>query len=378
MYRKWKKAAALGLAVLIGIMMPMSTMLAAEDNTEVAQEIETDPISDADEISVDEAVSDDNESVSDEVSVEDENTVDEEVNAEDENIVDEVNADDENAGDEDDVIADDEADADDDQIVGIEVMSASDVAEAGNTEVQENTTAPVIDITLNGVSCKVDGLGGDIEYKYFNNSDVELAFSASQNGTKISFSYYLDNNPGDKAKDDIEWIDDCTSMQWKLSSNKSYVVYVKAEKDGQTVYARSCGIVTDTIAPKIVGVENGKTYPEGTKFTVEDANLDVVMVNETPAASESDGNYQVKANGTSCVIRAKDKAGNETVYSINVEGSKTPDAGNLISESGVYALKAGVKYHLAAGKWKIDGDKSVYQGDSDFYVKNDGDYKFKK
>lgn len=379
MYRKWKKTAALGLAVLIGVVMPMNTMLAAEDNTEVTQEIETD--SDANEICDDEAVSGDNESVGDEICVEDENTVDEEVSAEDENTADEVNEDDENAGDEvnaDDVIADDEVDADNDQIVGIEVMSASDAAEAGNTEVQENTDAPVIDITLNGVNCKVDGLGGDIDYKYFNDSDLMLGFSASLNGTKITCSYYLDKNPGDKAKDDIEWIDDCSPMQWKLSSNTSYVVYVKAEANEQTVYARSCGIVVDTIAPKIVGVENGKTYPEGTKFTVEDANRDVVMVNETPAAPESDGSYRVRANGTSCVIRAKDKAGNETVCSITVTGNKTPDAGNLISESGVYALKAGVKYHLAAGKWKIDGDKSVYQGDSDFYVNNDGDYKFKK
>lgn len=278
MCRKWKKTAALSLAVLIGGMMPMNTMFAAEDNTEV----------------------------------------------------------------------------------------------------RENTDAPVIDITLNGVNCKVDDPGGDIEYKYFNNPDLELEFSASQNGTKITFSYYLDNDPGDKAKEDIEWIDDCSLMKWTLSSNKSYVVYVKAERNGQTVYARSCGIVSDTIAPKIVGVENGKTYPEGTRFTVEDANPDVVMVNETSAAPESDGNYQVKANGTSCVIRAKDKAGNETVYSINVEGNKTPEAADLISESGVYTLKAGVKYHLAAGNWKIDGDKSVYQGESDFYVKNDGDYIFKK
>ena len=34
MCRKWKRAAALGLTVLLGCMMPMSTMLAAEDNVE--------------------------------------------------------------------------------------------------------------------------------------------------------------------------------------------------------------------------------------------------------------------------------------------------------------------------------------------------------
>lgn len=377
MYRKWKKTAALGLAVLIGGMLPMGTMMAAENNTEVAQEMEADSVSDADEVCDDKVVSDENESVDEEVKAEEENAVDEELGAEEENIIDEVIAEDENAAD--------EADTVDNQNIGIEVMAASDVTEAGDTEDQENTGAPVIDITLNGENCKVDGLGGDIEYKYFNYSDVELAFSASQNGTKITFSYYLDNNPGDKAKDDIPWSGDCTSMSWTLSSNKSYVVYVKAEKDGQTVYARSCGIVVDTIAPEIVGLEAGKTYPEGTTFKVEDANLDVVMVNGTPVTPESDGNYRVKANGTSCVIKAIDKAKNENNCSVTVFGGETPGTGdetpetdNIISKSGVYTLKAGVKYHLAEGKWKVDGDKSVYQGDSDFYVKSDGDYKFKK
>ena len=40
MYRNWKSAAALGLALLLGCMMPMSTMLAAEDDagTEVCSD----------------------------------------------------------------------------------------------------------------------------------------------------------------------------------------------------------------------------------------------------------------------------------------------------------------------------------------------------
>ena len=95
------------------------------------------------------------------------------------------------------------------------------------------------------------------------------------------------------------------------------------------------------------------------------------------------------ANGTSCVIRAKDKAGNETVRSIIVSGTEmpepsepeepgTPDDSKVISESGEYTLKAGVTYHLAEGNWKVDGDKSVYRGGNDFYVAADGSYKFTK
>ncbi len=348
MCRKWKKTAALGLAVLIGGMMPMGTMLAAEDNAEVVQEIEAD---------------------------------------------------------------------------------VAEAGDTGDTEAPENMDAPVIDITLNGESCKVDGLGGSISYKYTNVSNSKFGLSASLNNRPILFCYYLDDSPGDEAKDNdnISWSGKCSAMDWGLSSNKSYVVYMKAEANGQTVYARSCGVVVDTTAPEIVGLKEGETYPAGTTFKVQDANLDVVMVNETPVTPEEDGSYRVRANGTSCVIRAKDKAGNESTCSITVSGGEepgtgeeepgtgdetpgtgdekpgtgdetpgtgeeepgtgdekpgtgdeTPETGNIISESGVYALKAGVKYHLAEGKWKIDGDKSVCEGNSDFYVEKDGNYKFVK
>lgn len=370
MHRKWKKMAALGMAVLLGCLMPMGTMLAAEDDTEVVQDVETDSDSDADVVSDAEAISDDNESV------------DAEETAEEENAGDEADVADENAGDEADMVDEntgDEADADNDGVEGIEVMSETEEPQAGDIEVQEDTAAPVIDITLNGENCKVDGLGGDIEYKYTSTPNSKLAWSATQNGTPIMLRYYLDENPGDKAKgeEDISWSGDCSSMQWELSSNKTYVVYVKAEKNGKTVYARSCGVVVDTTAPKIVGVENGGTYPEGTTFKVEDANLDVVKVNESPVSPEADGSYQVKANGTSCVIRAIDKAKNETVYTITVFGG-TPEENTVISENGTYSLKADQKYQLAAGKWKVDGDSTIYQGGRTIYVKAAGDYSFTK
>ena len=377
MHRKWKSVFALGMALLLGCLMPMHTMLAAEDDAEVVQEVEAD--SDADVVSDDGAISDDNESVD-----ADENTGDE-ASAEDENAGDEANAEDENVGDEADaadVNVGDEAEADMDGQEGIQLMAVSEEPEAGGVEVQASTDAPVIAITLNEENYKVDGLGGEIAYKYTKSSDSKLKLSASQDGNPVEFYYYLDKNPGDTAMEEnqINWSDAVSSLSTVvevLSNNKTYVVYVKAEANGQTVYARSCGIVVDTIAPKIVGVEAGKTYSPGTPFTVEDANLDVVMVNETPVTPSSDGTYQVKANGTNCMIRAKDKAGNEQTCSITVFGEE-PEDNTVISKSGTYSLKPGVSYQLTAGKWKVGGDSTVYQGGRSFYVSSSGDYSFTK
>lgn len=349
MHRKWKSVFALGMALLLGCLMPVNTMLAADDETEVVQEVEAD--SDIDEVSDDEAISDDNESADAE----------------------------ENTGD--------EADADMDGQEGIQLMSVTEEPEAGGVEVQTNTDAPVISIKWNDQDCTYD-LGGNIDYKYVNNPSQTLECSASQNDNLIKFYFYLDNNPGVTSKEagQIDWSRNSVSpVVEALSSNKTYVLYVKAEANGQTVYARSCGVVVDTIAPKIVGVEEGNTYPAGTTFTVEDANLDVVMVNESPATPASDGSYKVKANGTNCMIRVKDKAGNEETCSITVFGEEPPEdpvedpkEDTVISASGIYSLKPGVSYQLAAGKWQVGGDSTVYQGGRTFYVRSSGDYSFTK
>lgn len=292
MYKKWKSVAALGMAVLIGCTMPVSTMMAA----------------------------------------------------------------------------------------------AEENPEAEDTETQANTAEPVIVIKWQGESCITYNLNDEIDYKYINNRDQAFECSASQDGQPISFSYYLDKTEGTtiKAKgigEITSWTEGSpSSMRIPFEKDKDaiYVLYVKAEAGGQTTYARSKGIVVDTIAPGVTKLVDGGTYPEGTTFQVSETNLESVKVNEVLVNPESDGSYRVSANGTStsCVVKVKDKAGNETTYSITI--SKDPAEDGIISKSGTYSLKANVKYQLGEGQWQAGGDKSVYSGGSTFYVKEDGDYKFTK
>lgn len=372
MYRKWKSVSALGMAALLGCLMPMGTMLAAEENTEVVQEIEADSASDTEAVVDDEAGLDENENVDDEVNA-DNGNADDEINADDEDFGDEVNVDDENVDDE--AIADDEVDTDNDANDGIEVMS-----EAGETEAPQSTGTPVINIELNGQSCKYD-LGGEIVYSYVKGYDQRIELSASRGSNPIEFYYYIDKNPGSTAlkEDEINWTGcnySLSSVVQILSSNTTYVIYVKTKIDESAVCARSCGIVVDNEAPEITGIEEGKPYPEGTTFEVSDANLESVTVNEKPVTPAADGKYQVTANGTSCVIKAKDKAGNEKTCSITVFG-KNPAEDGVISANGTYALNAGTSYKLAEGKWQVGGDSTVYQGGSTFYV-TAGNYSFTK
>lgn len=374
MYRNWKNVAALGLAVLLGCMMPMGTMLAAETGAETG----TGPA--ADTVSENDAFHEDENAPEGEAVSGGENA------PEDENVSDEENA------------------AEDESAGGMQDAGIMSVPAAG-TDAETNgagsTSAPEIIIKRGGTNTTCP-LGGKIDFTYVNYWGTLCELSVGQSDESVSLFYALDKVTDMEAEAKEE--EGMKSLVWGSvtppalidpnSGDGCYVVYVKAEAGGQTYYARSNGIVVDTQKPVIKGVEEGegKTYPEGTLFQVEDANLDKVLVNEQVATPES-GNYKVVSDGTSCVIRAIDKAGHETVCSINVSGTGTPepsepekpepgpsepDDSNVISKSGEYTLKAGVKYHLAEGKWKVDGDKSVYRGGSDFYVKADGSYKFTK
>ena len=383
MCRNWKKMSALGLAVLLGCMLPMGTMLAAEEDAGTVQETGVNSDSDGDEIRDGETI------------LEDEKDT-EEGKEENENPSDQDNPD-QNEEDADDGEAAEEADADEEENDGDEVNRDQNEEESDVTEItpqiKQNVSAkaaetgasvgtPEIVITSGGQSQTFE-LGGEITYEYVNHTGRSFDVSVSQGGQPAPFSIYLEKNSGKEALKEDEmasrtWTEIVSSKGILLPGDGSYVLYVKAEVAGNVVYKRSGGIVVDIQAPQVIDLVDGNTYPEGTIFQIKDANLESVIINDQSVALSEDGKYQVtaKGNSTSCVIKAKDKAVNETSCSISVSG-KNP-AGNTISQSGIYSLKAGTAYQLAGGIWSVGGSRTVYQGGSSFYVKADGDYAFWK
>ncbi len=335
----------------------------------------------------------------------DETVTDEEGMPSDETVTDEEGMpDDETVTDEEGMPGDENV-SDGESVDGIrsaDIMTvpASDLS--AESDSVESAEAPEIFIKR-GDENKACSLGGAISLEYMGYQDT--LFDVSVGGSDSGIPFYCHTDKVTDVEAGAKTEDQMGTLFWgqketspiSIMPNKGdgcYVAYVKVEAGGQTYYARSNGIVVDTKKPVIKGVEEGKTYPEGTLFQVEDANLDKVLVNEQEAAPEN-GSYKVAANGTSCVIRAIDKAGHESTCSITVSGTVTPkpeepkpeepkpeepkpETGYTISKSGEYELKVGVKYHLAEGKWKVDGDKSVYQGGRDFYVPANGSYQFSK
>lgn len=374
MCRNWKKVSALGLAVLIGCMLPMGTMLAAEENAGTVQENEAKSDSDSAALQDDKTIS--NEEKKDDENLTDKGKTDSHENGGEERKTDENDADDD--GDIVDEVKENEDEADNDNIT----PPIRQKALAKAAESPESVQKPEIVITSEGKPLTFD-LGGEITYEYVRHTGRSFNVSVTQGDQPISYSVCLKADSEKEAlkigqMDSLAWTAMDSSGGILLSEDGSYVLYVKAGEGENVTYKRSGGIVVDTKAPVISGVEDGKTYQEGTEFQVEDANLESVIVNDQPVALAENGKYQVTAkdNSTSCVIKAKDKAGNETNCSITVSGKSLE--GDTISGSGTYSLKANTPYKLGGGNWSVQGSKTVYRGGSTFYVKTDGDYTFWK
>lgn len=387
MRRRWKSITALCLSAMIGCVLPAGTMMAAEEPeaAEHVQESETfDPVEEVTQEP--EGLTEESEQEAEAGELTEETGQEPEAGEPTEETEQEVEAGEPEEETQPEAEEQQQADLADPaaELVEVTAQAAETTAE---TDVQEQPgkTEPVIVIRLQGTD-RAQALGGKIAYStYIRNHDQRFNISVEQ-GSVTALYYYLDTAADDSSESKSEeqlaalWqpVEQGSWQEIILGQDGRYVLYVKAEAaDGQTVCARTDGVVIDATAPVITGIEDGGTYPVGTSFGVTDDNLDSVLINEQPAVpSSTDGMYQVATgvNSTSCVIRAKDKAGNETVCSITVEGEEADI--RYIWVSGSYALKAGRDYHLGGGKWTLDGDSTVYQGGSTFYVSKDGSYRF--
>lgn len=284
-----------------------------------------------------------------------------------------------------------------DLVSGNDTVSQSQVhVFSDNSVMEDNGSEAMIKITLQGEDVTRQ-LGGSIDIvKYLNNHDQRFEISGSGlNGGTVGYYLSCDEESMDEAQLAGKWSAVLSNNNISIplgSEDGKFVLYVKVEVGGQSYCARSGGVVVDTVKPVITGVSHGGTYKAGTTFTVQDANLDTVTINNEIATPSDDGSYRIKTgeNSTSCVIKATDKANHETTVSITVvdgdddddnkdDNNKDDDNDTtVISESRAYTLKAGTAYKLGSGKWTLSGDSAVYQGGITFYVAADGEYTFNK
>lgn len=159
--------------------------------------------------------------------------------------------------------------------------------------------------------------------KFFDGITSELYFKDTQKVTVTAddkgdgvdkIYYYLSTTALSeeevKALNDSSWTE--YTGEFSLEPQDEYIIYAKTVyKDNTASYicSEKC-IVTDSIAPVISGIENGKTYCAAQTVTVTEKHIDTVTVNGTPVTLDENGRFTLNpAEGTQTVV-ATDKAGN--------------------------------------------------------------------
>ena len=218
------------------------------------------------------------------------------------------------------------------------------------------TVEGVADITAPDTEIKVSNktwksILNTITFGLFFKETQKAEITATDEGSGVNkYYYYVDKSGSEKSLTEkqlqaVDWKEG-TSVTFNEDSN--YVIYAKVtDKAGNIKYVSTDGIVIDTIAPQVSGVENNQTYTKTQTFTVTDNNLDTVKVDDKVVTS-----YTLVPKKGTYTIEVTDKSGNKTTLNnitVNWEKVKKPTVESKvytgqtltanISENGLYTVK---------------------------------------
>ncbi|MDD6327278.1 MAG: hypothetical protein PUA62_02375 [Lachnospiraceae bacterium] len=138
-------------------------------------------------------------------------------------------------------------------------------------------------------------------------------------------------------------------------------------------------IKIDKDAPSINAVDGETKYGEQIELTVEDNDLEQVLVNWKIAEVQNNmailtlsSNYGQETYEITCI----DAAGNISKITVVVAADWMKN--RTIPSGSKVRLSADLSYKLGGGTWQVEGDGTSYAGDVTFYVSKDGEYSFTK
>ena len=228
--------------------------------------------------------------------------------------------------------------------------------------IQKNTNITVegvADITAPDTEIKVSNktwksILNKITFGLFFKETQKAEITATDEGSGVNkYYYYVDKSGSEKSLTEkqlqaVDWKEG-TSVTFNEDSN--YVIYAKVtDKAGNIKYVSTDGIVIDTIAPQVSGVENNQTYTKTQTFTVTDNNLDTVKV-DGQTVEPTNGSYTLVPKKGTYTIEVTDKTGNKTTLNnitVNWEKVKPTVESKVytgqtltanISENGLYTVK---------------------------------------
>ena len=196
-------------------------------------------------------------------------------------------------------------------------------------------TAPTGEVKLNERTAFQKFIN-TITFGLFFGDDVNVKLTATDDASGVKSVLYFKSDKiltDDEVRTITDWTDN-SDFDIEAKDMDKFVIYVRMEDNaGNVTFIGSDGATFDTTAPEIVGVENGKTYYVTKKVAIDDENLESVTLN---GESVEDVFILVGDKDATYVIRAEDKAGNVTEYTVYMKPiSSITDAISAITADNV-------------------------------------------
>ena len=176
-------------------------------------------------------------------------------------------------------------------------------------------TAPTGEIKLNERTAFQKFIN-TITFGLFFKDDVNVKLTAEDDASGVKSVLYFRSDKvltDDEVRAITNWTDN-SDFDIEARDMDKFVIYVRIEDNaGNVTFIGSDGATFDTAAPEIVGVENGKTYYVTKKVAIDDENLESATLN---GESVEDVFTLVGDKDATYIIRAVDKAGNVTEYTV--------------------------------------------------------------
>ena len=154
-------------------------------------------------------------------------------------------------------------------------------------------------------------------------SDASLSGMLGDNGWYVG-DVHIFAPEGHVISSDMQTWSEQISVTEDLDAEYSYSL--KNTENGY-VAKKTIKVQRDTVAPVIDGIADGETYEVAKTFTVTDANLKEVTINEKSVTE-----YALTANGT-YTVKAIDQAGHETAMTVTVKVPATSENDGTKDES---------------------------------------------
>lgn len=201
-------------------------------------------------------------------------------------------------------------------------------------------TAPTGEVKLNERTAFQKFIN-TITFGLFFKDDVHVKLTATDEASGVKSVMYFKSDrilTDEEVRAITDWTDN-SDFDIEAKDMDKFVIYVRIEDNaGNVTLIGSDGATFDTTALEIVGVENDKTYYVTKKVAIDDENLASVTLN---GETVEDVFTLVGDKDATYVIRAEDKAGNMTEYTVYMKPiSSITDAIAAITDENVKSSDA--------------------------------------